>query len=177
MAILHKATISPTKPELLAGILGGPVAVLGAYRLDDPDGEVGVEALLVRSGERTTQVVLTYRGAPLDGAEEHLVSTMEHTALGRRWVYDGVGDPVALACFRRAVLGEQEQAIEEVWDAGELVATLEPRARLSVVPGEPVESGASLWIATDLDLPAESTRGPRLRAEWDGGSAIVAGLR
>jgi len=34
-------------------------------------------------------VPLTYRGAPLDGAEDALVGTTEHGVLGRRWVYDG----------------------------------------------------------------------------------------
>lgn len=177
MAIIHRATVSPTKLELLERILDGPVTVLGTYRFDDPDGEVGVEALIARSGARTMQTVLTYRGAPLEGAEELLVSMMEHSALGARWVYDGSGDPVALACFRRAVLGQQEQAVEEVWDAGERVGTREPTVRLSVLPGQPPEAGAAPAIATDLDLPPAHTRGPRLRAEWNGGAAIVAGLR
>lgn len=174
MAILHKATVSPTKPELLEKILGGPVTVVGAYRLDDPDGEVGVEALIARTGTATTQVVLTYRAAPLEGADEHLVSTMEHSVLGRRWVYRGEGDPVALGCFRRAIDGEQEQAVEEVWDGDKLIAVREPKVRLSVVPGAAAD--AAVAIATDLDLGAAATTGPALRAEWDGGSAIVASL-
>ena len=39
-------------------------------------------------------VPLTYREAPLDGAEESLVTTVEHSAPGRRWVYDACIDPV-----------------------------------------------------------------------------------
>src|SRR5690606_23314792 len=66
-----------------------------AYRFDDPDGEVGVETLIVRSGGNDElQVPLTYRGAPLAGAENWLIGTMEHSALGKRWVYDAAGDPV-----------------------------------------------------------------------------------
>ena len=140
MAIIHKASISPTKTELLERILGGAVTVLGSYRFDDPAGEVGVEAFIVRSGARNRQIVLTYRGAPLQGAEATLVSTMEHSVLGRRWVYDGTSDVVAVACFRRALLGDQEQAAEEIWEHGQRIGTREPTVRLSVVSGRPAQA-------------------------------------
>jgi len=103
MAIIHRATLVPTKAELIAAWLpgqpwgGGPVAEVvpvGAYRFDDPEGEVGIESHLVEAGGRLLHVPLTYRGAPLPGAEEWLVGTMEHSVLGTRWVYDGPGDPV-----------------------------------------------------------------------------------
>lgn len=174
MAILHKASVSPTKTELLGRILGEPVTVLGSYRLDDPAGEVGVEGFLVRSGGRERQIVLTYRGAPVGGAEADLISTMEHSVLGRRWIYDGTRDPVAVACFRRALLGEQEQAVEEIWDNGQRVAVREPTVRLSVVPGRPPEADAVPVIVTDLEPSPEDFPGPRLRAEWSGGEAVVA---
>lgn len=176
MAIIHNASISPTKAELLERILGEAVTVLGTYRFDDPDGEVGVEAFIARSSAGTRHVVLAYRGAPLEGAEEHLISTMEHSALGRRWIYDGTRDAVAVACFRRALLGEQDQAVEEIWDNGERVDTREPSARLSVVPGQPPSEDAAAVIATHLDLSPEPSPGPRLRATWSGGDAIVASL-
>lgn len=176
MAILHKgSTISPTKPELLETILGGPVDVRGAYRFDDPEGEVGVEAFVVSRGEETHHVVLTYRAAPLDGAEEHLVSTMDHSVLGQRWVYDGAGDPVAVACFRRAVLGEQDQADLELWEGHERTGTREQAVRLSRVPGS-AHAEAALTIATRLDVPLPDTDGPRLVASWDAGEATVAFL-
>ena len=176
MAIIHKATVNPTKAELLERIFGEAVTVLGAYRFDDPDGEVGVEALIARSGAKTRQIVLTYRGAPLEGAEEDLIATMEHSVLGCRWIYNGTGDSVAVACFRRALQGEQEQAAEESWDNGRRVGTREPTVRLSLVPGQPPEAGAAPAIATDLDLSPEHTLGPRLRAKWNGGDAIVASI-
>ncbi len=114
MAILHHATLVPTKLELLEAWLptqpwfpGSDAAGLervAAYRFDDPDGEVGIESLLVRApGGPLVQVPLTYRGAPLDGAEAHLVGTMEHSALGPRWVYDAVGDPVYVAEVTRVI--------------------------------------------------------------------------
>lgn len=177
MAILHKsATVHPTKAELLERMLADAVAVIGSYRFDDPAGEVGVEAFVVRSGARTRQVVLTYRGAPLEGAEADLVSTMEHSVLGRRWVYNGRSDAVAVACFRRALLGEQEQAAEEIWADGRRVGAREPTVRVSLVPGRPPDADAVPVIATDLDLLPEDSQGPRLRAEWDGGDAIVASI-
>ena len=176
MAIIHKASVSPTKAELLERIFGEAVTVLGTYRFDDPGGEVGVEAFIACSRAKTRQVVLTYRGAPLEGAEEDLVATMEHSALGRRWIYNGTGDPVAVACFRRALQGEQAQAVEEIRDNGQRVGTCEPTVRLSVVSGQPPEADAAPAIATDLDLSPEHTLGPHLRAEWDGGDAIVASI-
>lgn len=53
---------------------------------------------------------LTYRGAPLPGAEPWLVGTMEHSVLGRRWVYDGCGDPVHVAALVATILAGGIQA-------------------------------------------------------------------
>jgi maltokinase len=110
MAEIHtEASISPTKLELVAPWMArqrwyaakGRLPVLRrlwSWRLDDPAGEVGVETLLVvdEGGSEPVvyQVPLTYRGAPLEGAQQALVGTMEHSVLGRRWVYDGPHDPV-----------------------------------------------------------------------------------
>ncbi|UUZ59795.1 maltokinase N-terminal cap-like domain-containing protein [Nocardioides sp. B-3] len=109
MAIIHRATITPSKLELLDSWLGSEVSGDGelhrvaSYRFDDPAGEVGIEALLVtRGGGAARRAVLTYRAAPLDGAEDHLITTMEHSALGTRWIYDATGDPVAIAAYQRA---------------------------------------------------------------------------
>jgi hypothetical protein len=129
MAILHaNADITPTKPELLATWLptqpwfvGDASALqhLGAYRFDDPDGEVGMETHLVRAGDGpAVQVPWTYRGAPLDGAESLLVGTMDHTVLGRRWVYDAVGDPVYQAVLAATILtgGTQAELVRDLGD-------------------------------------------------------------
>ncbi|MEV4114634.1 hypothetical protein [Nonomuraea sp. NPDC049695] len=112
MAVIHHTALKPTKLELLTSWLpsrpwyvggaGGPeLAKAGGFRLDDPEGEVGIEFMVVTdtSGTHPTSylVPLTYRGAPLDGAEHALVGTMEHGVLGRRWAYDGCHDPVLVA--------------------------------------------------------------------------------
>ncbi|HEV7948497.1 MAG TPA: hypothetical protein VGP24_01895, partial [Glaciihabitans sp.] len=108
MAILHPATVTPTKLELTSGwapaqswFVGDRTAeltVVGSFRFDDRDGEVGIETLLVRAGtDAVMQIPLTYRGAPLLGGERWLIGTMDHSVLGPRWVYDAVGDPAYIA--------------------------------------------------------------------------------
>jgi hypothetical protein len=178
MAIIHRATISPTKLELLEEWLGGDLAgpselqQVGSYRFDDPDGEVGIEALLVTRGGPVRQVVLTYRAAPLDSADDHLITTMEHSALGKRWVYDGRGDPVAVAAYQRALAGLQEQAALEIWDGDTLVDTRQPSIELSVANPAPSPDGLDVHLATEI-APATGA-GPTLFARWAGGEGIVA---
>lgn len=106
MAILHpQASLRPSKLELLTPWLPGrawyqgpasPVLTrVAGYRFDDPAGEVGIETLLIRAGDGPLyQVPLTYRGTPLDGRDEWLVGTSDHSVLGPRWIYDGCGDPL-----------------------------------------------------------------------------------
>ena len=109
MAVIHHTTLSPTKLELLAewlpsrpwyqGATGTTgLAKAGGFRLDDPEGEVGIEFMVVTDAagdEPVTYLVpLTYRGAPLDGAGYALIGTSEHGVLGPRWIYDGAHDPV-----------------------------------------------------------------------------------
>jgi hypothetical protein len=134
MALIHKATLSPTKVELLAawlpsrswfqGEAGAPVERVASYRFDDPEGEVGIETLLVTAGSGLTyQVPLTYRGAPVEGAEQWLIGTMEHSALGTRWVYDAPGDLVYAEALAQALLTGSGQAQEFM----EVDGHLEPR--------------------------------------------------
>lgn len=108
MAIIHNTTLKPTKLELLTTWLptrpwytgtGTPeLAKAGGFRLDDPEGEVGIEFMVAVDSSGPEPVAylapLTYRAAPLPGAEHALVGTMEHGVLGPRWAYDGIHDPV-----------------------------------------------------------------------------------
>ncbi|MCY4725345.1 hypothetical protein NYO98_03565 [Nocardioides sp. STR2] len=120
MGIVHPtATLSPTKQELVEAWLpsrswaeGREVAgKVAEYRFDDPEGEVGVETILWRADDGTVlQTPLTYRSAPLDGAEAHLVGTTDHSVLGRRWVYDGCGDPVWAATLVETISTGGRQA-------------------------------------------------------------------
>src|SRR3954469_20903663 len=102
MAIFHRATITPTKAEVIAAwaptrswgpLATDPIDIIGSYRFDDPDGRVGMETHLITAGGCLFQVPLTYRDEPLDNAEDALIGEMQHSVLGTRWVYDGLGDP------------------------------------------------------------------------------------
>ena len=119
MALVHRATVSPSKQELVEAWLptrgwasGRTIkSKLAEYRFDDPAGEVGVETILWATGDGTVlQTPLTYRGRPLDGADEHLVGTTEHSVLGSRWVYDGCADPVWADTLTTAILTGGSQA-------------------------------------------------------------------
>ncbi|MFN8196111.1 MAG: hypothetical protein U0R80_17750 [Nocardioidaceae bacterium] len=119
MALLHEATLTPRKDELIEPWLPprpwseqvGERGPVGSFRLDDPAGEVGIECFLFGSaGGSTLFVPVTYRGAPLDDADDALVGTMEHSVLGKRWVYDACADPVFLATVLDTIRTGGEQA-------------------------------------------------------------------
>jgi maltokinase len=113
VAVIHTgASLTPGKVDLVASWIAdqrwyaakGRVPALRrlfSWRLDDPDGEVGIETLILADDSTTPPVVyqvpVTYRAAPLAGAEHALVGTMEHSVLGTRYVYDGPHDPVYAA--------------------------------------------------------------------------------
>jgi Maltokinase N-terminal cap domain len=120
MARLHLATLTPSKPELLAAwvptqVWGpGPdstIEAVGAFRFDDPEGEVGLETHLVRSAGQLFQVPLTYRNAPLVDSEAALVGTLDHSALGTRWVYDGLRDPCYVRMLAAVALTGHGQSV------------------------------------------------------------------
>jgi len=120
MALYHVATIVPTKEQLIADWLpgqpwgpgaGATVESIGAFRFDDPEGRVGMETFLVTAGGALFQVPLTYRDAPLEGADDALIVTMEHSALGTRWVYDGLRDPRYVVMLAGVTMTGQGEAL------------------------------------------------------------------
>jgi len=179
MAIIHEATLTPTKTDTATGWLDaqpwggeGPVEFIGSYRFDDPAREVGVEALLVRRGGRVLQVPFTYRAEPLDTGR--LVGTMQHSVLGERWVYEAASDPVAVGCFTRALAGEQEVAELEVHGADGSVTRREPTVRVRLEQGaasEPTDVQLLGELGPDSSYPEASSR---LVATWADGEAVVA---
>ncbi|MGW7261601.1 maltokinase N-terminal cap-like domain-containing protein [Streptomyces sp. NPDC054834] len=132
MAVIHHTVLKPSKLELLnswlpsrqwyhGGADGPKLAKAGGFRLDDPRGEVGIEFIVVTDASAadlvTYLVPLTYRGAPLDGAEHALVGTMEHGVLGRRWAYDGCHDPVLVAQLLALIEGRAQAQDQNISDA------------------------------------------------------------
>ncbi|MEU1486071.1 1,4-alpha-glucan branching protein [Streptomyces sp. NPDC005752] len=151
MAVIHRTTMEPGKLQLLAAWLptrpwyagpGAPELVrAGGFRLDDPEGEVGMEFMVVTdtSGDAPVayHVPVTYRGAPLEGADEALVGTSEHGVLGRRWVYDGAHDPVLVAQLLALLHGRAVPQAQSLSD------TPDPSVGVGPVPAGLVAVAAS----------------------------------
>ena len=194
MAIFHLATITPTKPELIARWAPTqpwgpapdvPIELIGSYRFDDPDGRVGMETHLVDAGGLLLQVPLTYRDEPLDGADQALITEMQHSVLGRRWVYDGLRDPrlvVMLAAV--AMTGQGEALGMAVYEGRWYIAPTNVRIQgggwtLERIPVDGFElqsdeAAASVLRNDRFELtvfrrPAPGPRPPiGLTASWDG---------
>ena len=164
MSVIHKTTMAPTKLELLApwlpaqpwyrGAGNAPeLSRVGGFRLDDPAGEVGIEFVVLgdASGERPVwyHVPLSYRGAPLDGAEQALIGTSEHGVLGQRWIYDGTHDPVLVAQLLALLQGRAEAQMQSESDAPDPSVTVDPAA-------EAVPAGSS--GAPDVTSGPDGTR-------------------
>jgi maltokinase-like protein len=141
MAVVHDTTMSPGKLELLTSWLPAQPWYLGAgrepvltraggFRLDDPQGEVGIEFMVVAddSGERATfyLVPMTYRGGGLASADDALIGTADHGVLGQRWIYDGVHDPVLVAELVALIQGEAEPQAQNVSNTADLTVTSQP---------------------------------------------------
>ncbi len=161
MALLHQAELVPGKLDLLAAWLptrawfpypaDAELTRATAFRYDDPAGEVGIETIVVRAGAGPlVQVPLTYRAAPLVGADEWLVGTTEHSVLGRRWVYDGCADPVYVATLADVLFGRATQAEEFVAMADGRQLRREPLARVLAESTGDAAAGTALHGATAL---------------------------
>jgi hypothetical protein len=85
--------------------------VIGSYRFDDPDGHVGMETHLVAAGDTLMQIPVSYRGEPLEGAADALITEMQHSVLGRRWVYDGLRDPLLVVMLAGVAMTGQGEAL------------------------------------------------------------------
>lgn len=165
MALIYDAELSPSKPEILRAWVpaqpwfpGSELEIVGAFRFDDPAGEVGIETHLVRAGGRDFQVPLTYRGAPLPGGT--LIATMEHSVLGPRWVYDGCSDPVYVAAVSDVIRAGGSQADLEFADGSQAPA---PAVQVRGSSGQ----GSHLIVHRLLDA-ARVPAGPHLSGTWPG---------
>ncbi len=194
MALYHKATISPSKAETIQAWLPSqawatqpltPFEVVGAFRFDDPEGQVGMETHLVRAGGVLLQVPLTYRDTPLAEAENAFIGEMEHSALGTRWVYDGLGDPLYLVMLAAVSMTGQGEALGMVqYDGRWFIAPSNIRLegggwsqeRVAVDQFERVadDNGRTVFANDGFEMtvyrrPLEGERPPiGLTATWDG---------
>lgn len=196
MAQLYDAELSPGKLELVQTWLPSqewsgldaevPLEAVTSYRFDDPAGEVGIEMHLVRSADNADgpiyQVPVTYRGAPLEGAEDALITTMEHSVLGKRWVYDAVADPVFVEQARRTI-AEADTSAEEIIVDGDNPG---PRTDIADARGTGWDAAIKAVEEADLNVTrlleadqlAGAETGPgMLMATWDGQSEPVELMR
>jgi hypothetical protein len=175
MAIIHSATLSPEKLELLTSWLPdqpwyletGRVPELteaGGFRLDDPQGEVGIEFMLVNdgSGERaaTYQVPMTYRAQALAGADGALIGTAEHGVLGHRWIYDAAHDPVLTAPLVALIQGDAEPQAQNVSNTADPTVISQPVTDGSLTALESVVM-ANEPSGTDLQVQTVNAEGMR----------------
>jgi len=204
MAIVYpQATLTPSKRELMDAWLptrpwfDGDLdrKPVGSFRFDDPAGEVGLEGFLLGAeGLPTLFLPLTYRGEELEGAEEHLVGTTVHSALGPRWIYDGCADPVFASELARAVL-TGGTGVDHEYDIGNGPESRPTNAQVrgsgtagSVPEIDEVscydEGPLTIVNATALELVVARIVGTHVEAAetlavtWKGGNdVVIAGVR
>jgi hypothetical protein len=170
MAVIYNTTMNPGKLELLAAWLPDQpwyqgtdrpeLTRVGGFRLDDPQGETGIEFMVVAdgAGDRpvTYQVPMTYRAAPLAGVDGALIGTSQHGVLGLRYLYDGTRDLVLVAQLVAAIQGAVEPQAQSVSH------TPDP-----TVTSQPVWSGDVMTV-TGFSVAADGPPGTDLRVETAG---------
>src|ERR1700677_3475157 len=169
MSIIHRTSLIPNKLELLTSWLptrpwyqGGAaqprLAKAGGFRLDDPDGAVGLEFMAATdsSGDEpvTYHVPLSYRGAPLPGGGDALIGTAEHGVLGRRWIYDGARDPLLVNQLFALLLGEAEPQAQSISDTADPSVT---RSITGNIGGLPVSISGLTDEPRSTDITVRST--------------------
>lgn len=210
MAQIFQTTLVPSKLQLITGWLPRQpwyarpgqepeLQAVGGFRLDDPNGEVGLEFHIVRDLDATVYLVpVTYRGAALDEAADGLLGTMEHGVLGTRWVYDGAHDPVLVAQLIALASGMAEaqdqhesdtpdSTVSTEWNGG--AAPAPHVRRVTSAPGQTVihvgePGGDPHALRIVRVLQSEAVQAPAgtheaagiVRAQWTGaGDARVSG--
>ncbi|MCF2573061.1 maltokinase N-terminal cap-like domain-containing protein [Brevibacterium sp. UCMA 11754] len=186
MADIYKAELNPGKLDVIsawltkqawaaeADVAPDSLQKVTSYRLDDPEGKVGAEIHIVAAGDRVFQVPLTYRGAELAGADKHLIATIEHSILGKRWVYAGMGDPLfrqrldhtiatAGTSAKQYRVDDEGNRIEEITDVAHAWGT------------GPLAGAEDVQVLYELNLdsPAEGSDAGLLLGRWSGQESAV----
>lgn len=186
MADIYNAELNPGKLDVISAwltqqawaaevdVAPDSLKSISSYRFDDPAGEVGAEVHIVAAGDRVFQVPLTYRGAELAGAAEHLISTMEHSILGTRWVYAGMGDPH----FRQrldhtiatAGTSAKQYHVDDEGNRGEEITEVAHAWGTGPLAGA---EDVQMLYELNLDSPAEGSDAGLLLGRWSGREAPV----
>jgi len=198
VALYHDATVTPSKADLLKQwvptqpwCLGTDAAieVIGAFRFDDPDGQVGIETHIVKCGDTVLHVPFTYRNEPVEGGDG-LITEMHHTALGTRWVYDGLADSRYLVMLAGVAMTGQGEALGMVqYDGKWFIAPATVRIaggswageRVSVDDFQLVSSDPAACVFQNDQFEMTVYRQPKigpqpilgLTATWQGGAGPV----
>ncbi|HWR86137.1 MAG TPA: phosphotransferase, partial [Rhodoglobus sp.] len=147
LALLWNMTLVPAEPGFLAPWMSrqrwfankGGLPVLediGRVELtsSEPGVRVGIHLLLDHTAGKPSlyQVPLTYRDAPLEGAEAAMVGM-----LGPVYVYDGPYDQAFTSALLEVVLHERELHGDDVWALGHRTSTIGAERSVSrVLSGE-----------------------------------------
>lgn len=143
----------------------------GGFRLDDPDGAVGIEFMVVVDATAQEPVAylvpMGYRGAALEGVPgEALIGTSEHGVLGTRWIYDGVRDPVVMAQLCALLRGEARPQHQGESDTPDPTVT---------VHGTGTDDARDVQVNRVL-RPEEAAQSPSVRLvagwTWPDGTAV-----
>ncbi|MBB1509890.1 hypothetical protein [Tessaracoccus sp. MC1756] len=171
------AELRPTKIELLQDWLprqhwffgdAGKLERVANFRLVDPDGEVGLDSMVISDGAHAYFVPVTWRAAPLDGGD--LIGTLEHSVLGTRYCYDAATDPVFMEELERVIRETDGQADVHDHDGNVLPLVMDVQGS-GVVPGEGSDAEVELVrvLERSADVPGDALG--TLIADWtdDGG--------
>lgn len=184
MAQIYNAELSPSKNQVIATVLGtdeADIEKLASYRFDDPADQIGMEVHIVRTPDGSVlQVPLVYRPEPLEDAEEdELITTMEHSVLGTRYVYLGMSDPVFAEALDVTISEERSGAEQFLVDGDtqtpitEGLATVTGTGEIELEEEEDDENLVGvLELLAELDLDGlseeEAAQPGQLIGTWEG---------
>ncbi|WPF65539.1 MULTISPECIES: maltokinase N-terminal cap-like domain-containing protein [unclassified Corynebacterium] len=124
---------------------GDTFTALAAWRLIDPEGQVGMEVAVIALNDGLVQVPLTYRPGPLPDTEG-LLGEMAHSVLGTRYIYDARRDPVFAAALREVVRAGGQPVAKQNVKTGEIIPS---PVRFQITPGEHTEVAVRVEEAFD----------------------------
>lgn len=160
------ATLSPSKLELLAEWLpqqswfdgdASDLERVAFFRFVDPDGEVGLDSMLIASAGTVYHVPVTWRAEEL--ADADFIGTLEHSKLGTRYCYAANTDPVYVAELIR-VIREGDAAADVVAEgSSDVIPANIAVSGSGVIPT--VDVSGQIRLIRVLDPEHEDTKGAR----------------